>query len=411
MTYSKILTNKFARIALVVLGCSLCAAGQVLRGTVTNGTNKKPAAGDDVILIKIDKVMNEEARTKSNARGEFSFQLPDSQTMRAVRVIHQKISYYQPVVPGSTSVAVNVYDVQETVAGIHRLDQTTVFQAQGGTLQVIELFNVRNESQPPRTQPDFSFYLPDGATEASGQAMREGAMPLKSAPVPQEEKGKYLFTYPLIPGMTHFEVAYKLPYPGQFKYEPKFGGPVDRFYVVTPNSIAFSPESASGYQATSDEPIGSGFKNFGVRVSTSTAQPAQLAFNISGEGMLQEDASAQQAAGNGGAAGQAENEGPGGGMGIPNERPNPLSQGQWAFLGVLTLFLAGGVGVVFVTSRPGGAAVAASPQNQSGPLLDALKEEMFQLEADRIHGKLSQPEYQTAKSVLDKTLQRAMKKK
>jgi hypothetical protein len=98
-------------------------------------------------------------------------------------------------------------------------------------------------------------------------------------------------------------------------------------------------------------------------------------------------------------------------MGIPNERPNPLSQGQYAFLGVLALFLAGGAALVFVTSRPGAPAPAAASQSQPAPLLEALKEEMFQLETDRIQGKLNQQEYDGAKSVLDKTLQRAMKKK
>lgn len=49
------------------------------------------------------------------------------------------------------------------------------------------------------------------------------------------------------------------------------------------------------------------------------------------------------------------------------------------------------------------------PSALSGPLLNAVKEEIFQLEADRLQGKLNQREYQVAKGILDKTLQRAMK--
>lgn len=412
MAFSKTHRFKSAGIALALFLFfgALSASGQVLRGTVMNGTTKKPAAGDDVILVKIDRGMNEENRTKANARGEFSFNLPDSQSMRAVRVVHQKVSYYQPVVPGSSSVEVTVYEAEPTVQGIHRLDQSVIFQAQGGKLQVVELFNIRNESKPPHTQPTFGFYLPDGAQIESGEAMRENAMPLKSAPVPQEEKGKYLFMYPLIPGMTHFEVVYSLPYAGSLKYQPKFAAPVDKFYVVMPKSIGFRAESSSHYQPTPDMPIGPGFKDIDVRVAPNPqGQESQLAFNISGQGMLQEDASQQTAGGqpatNGG---PAEDERPGGGMGIPNERPNPLNQGQWAFLGVLTLFLAGGAAFIFMTSRPGGAPAGPSSHASSPALMDALKEEMFQLEADRIHGKVNQQDYQSAKSVLDKTLQRAM---
>jgi hypothetical protein len=275
---------------------------------------------------------------------------------------------------------------------------------------VYELFGVRNDSQPPMTQPNFGFYLPDGATIESGEAQREGAMIAKSAPVPQEEKGKYLFMYPLVPGFTHYEVAYKLPYNGAFRFQPRLAGPVEKFYVVTPKSIRFTPDPSSRYQATPDVPIGSGFRNIDVRMADSTGPATPLAFNISGEGMLQEETTAQQSAG-GGRAAPAEDERPGIGLGTPNELPNPLSQGQYAFLGVLTLFLAGGAALVYMTSKTGTMAVAAAPQNQSASLLEALKEEMFQLEADRIHGKLNQQEYQSAKGALDKTLQRVIKRK
>ncbi len=411
MAYSRILF-KSAGIVLALFVGSLCASGQVLRGTVTNGTTNKPVAGDDVILLKIDRGMNEETRTKSNSRGEFSFNLPDSKTMRVVRVVHDKVSYHEPAPPGTASVAVKVYESQPTVQGIHRTDQSVIFQAQGGKLQVVELFNIRNESNPPRTQPTFGFYLPDGAQLESGEAMREGGMPLKNAPVPQDEKGKYLFMYPLVPGMTHFEVVYSLPYTGSFKYQPKFAAPVDKFYVVTPKTIGFKPDSSSQYQATSDMPIGPGFKDVEVRIAPNPlGQESQLAFNIAGDGMLQEDAS-QQAAGaqGGGAGGPAEDARPGGGMGVPNERPNPLSQGQWAFLAVLSGFLVFGAFVVYKSAGSGVPAGAASHASSSA-LLDALKEEMFQLEADRVHGKLSQQDYQSAKTVLDKTLHRAMKRR
>jgi hypothetical protein len=148
-----------------------------------------------------------------------------------------------------------------------------------------------------------------------------------------------------------------------------------------------------------------------VHVAAATSQDAQLAFNIAGEGVLQQDDSTQQSAGGQAGAGtQAQDERPGGGMGIPNERPNPLSQGQWAFLGVLTLFLGGGAAFIYMTTPAAPAAAAASPHHQSTALLEALKEEMFQLEADRLQGKLNPQEYQGAKAALDKTLQRAMKR-
>jgi hypothetical protein len=54
---------------------------------------------------------------------------------------------------------------------------------------------------------------------------------------------------------------------------------------------------------------------------------------------------------------------------------------------------------------------AASPaSNHSGLLLQALKEELFQLEIERQQGSISQQEYEKAKAALDQTLQRAVKR-
>ena len=46
----------------------------------------------------------------------------------------------------------------------------------------------------------------------------------------------------------------------------------------------------------------------------------------------------------------------------------------------------------------------------SSMLLEALKEELFQLEVERQQGRISHQEYESAKSALDQTLQRALKR-
>jgi hypothetical protein len=96
---------------------------------------------------------------------------------------------------------------------------------------------------------------------------------------------------------------------------------------------------------------------------------------------------------------------------VPNERPDPLHSGQWLFLGVLSLFLAAG-GVFVYTSNQNAPAIvgAAVPQDRSKLLMEAMKEEVFQLESDRLNGKINAQDYQTAKAALDKTLQRAVQR-
>jgi len=62
----------------------------------------------------------------------------------------------------------------------------------------------------------------------------------------------------------------------------------------------------------------------------------------------------------------------------------------------------------FPASVPAGA--AATPSSRSALLLDALKEELFQLEMEHKQGQISDQEYAKAKAALDETLARAIKR-
>ncbi|MFI5104460.1 MAG: hypothetical protein ACHP79_06020, partial [Terriglobales bacterium] len=53
---------------------------------------------------------------------------------------------------------------------------------------------------------------------------------------------------------------------------------------------------------------------------------------------------------------------------------------------------------------------AGGPGSKSALLLEALKEEMFQLELERRQKRITQEEYEKAKAALDQTLDRALKR-
>jgi hypothetical protein len=198
--------------------------------------------------------------------------------------------------------------------------------------------------------------------------------------------------------MTRFELVYTLPYHGTLQVQPKLSMIPEKFFVVAANGIKFSPSQGSGFQPE-QWPIEPTLQ----AQSFATTNVRQATFELSGVGQFPQDDDTQQQGAN--ANGRAEGGRPGGGLGVPNERPNPLSSGQWVFLGVITLFLTGGAVFLFVT-RGDNTGKGKGP----GALLEALKDEMFQLESDRAQGRVSQQEYQTTKLALDKTLQRAMKK-
>jgi hypothetical protein len=423
------------------------ASAQTLTGTVKNSTTGKPAAGDEVVLLSLGQGMEESGRTKTDAKGHFTFKL-DAQGPHLVRVIHQEVTYHRMAPPGTTSVEIEVYDVGKKVEGIGVVADIMRFQAAQGQLQIERTFAVTNNSKPPRTQMNehnLEFYVPDGATITEAQAMTAGGQPVKSAPVPEDNsKTKYAFLFPLRPGETRFNVVYSVPYTGNANIDPKTVYPLEHFVAIAPKSMEFSPAPGANYQVAPFP----GQPDANVEVA-SNMQPGQpMAFKLSGEGALAApaDENGQPSQGS-----SAQNESrPGGGLGPPIDAPDPLQKYRWWILGGFAAVLI--LGGVFVASRqqmtnrvaramgkalpsmeedeefvaselPAGREIRAgearlsesrpqpaAPRRSSAMLLEALKEEIFELEVEHKQGRISQQEYESAKSALDQTLQRALKR-
>src|SRR5438270_9766884 len=98
----------------LLLALSAVAYSATITGTVTNGTTGKPAAGDDVVVLRLAGGMEEAGRTKTDAKGRFSITVPDTPGPQLVRVTHAKVNYHQALPPGQTSAEVTVYDAVNT---------------------------------------------------------------------------------------------------------------------------------------------------------------------------------------------------------------------------------------------------------------------------------------------------------
>ena len=398
---------KQVAITLVLLLCSLAAAADTLKGVIQNSTTNKPSVGDEVTLKKIGKGMEEVAKTKTNAKGEFSFTVPATQQPYIVWVQHQGVTYTQAGLPGGVPIAVRVFDAAANIKEITILDHAMAIQTSedGATLSGEEFYTVGNQSTPPRTltgQHTLEFYLPEGAsiTESSVQT---GKTQLKTAVVPTGEKNKFAFVFPIRPGQTQFHVLYTVPYTGKLEINPQSDLPTETLMVAAPDTIKFAATNSATFQTKTNPQ----FKNVNFFIAKNLTPKQQVKFEISGKGEMPREPEQAAAPSAGGRRGEPS--GPGGGMGVPNERPDPLHSGQWLFLGVLSLFLAAG-GVFVYTSNQNVAAGTAVPQDRSTLLMEAMKEEVFQLESDRLQGKINQQDYQTAKAALDKTLQRAVQR-
>ena len=418
------LFHKLFGLALV-LAVSAFASAQTLTGTVTNGTTGKPAAGDDVVLLKLANGMEEGARTKSDSKGQFSFKLDDGGNPHLIRVIHQGVTYHRMAPPGTTSVEVEAFDVAKKVEGLEVTADVMRFQAQGDEIQGVRLFAVDNNSKPPLTQmndQNFEFYLPEGAQIDTSLAKTAGGQPVNSSPVPQKEKNRFAFIFPLRPGETQFQVVYHMPYSGSLSIDPKPLYPAQHFVVMVPKSMQFS--SSGGFESVNDPQQASA----NVQVVSNTKAGQSLAFKVSGTGTLPEEGGSESANGQvGGPQVSRREDRPGGGLGPPIDAPDPLDKYRWYFLGAFAVILAGGAIYISGRSRTavaeGGEAdieftepaqvrrpASAAAPAKSNLLLEALKEELFQLELEHKRGSISQQEYDKAKAALDQTLERALKR-
>jgi hypothetical protein len=404
-------------LAIVLCAATACHAA-TLTGTVTNGTTSKPSGGDEVILIKLAGGMVEAAHTKTDSQGKFSLTFDDENAPHLIRVVHQAVTYHQPAPPGTKSVDVKVYDVSKKVAGVNSVADLMYLQAGKGDLAIMRLFAVENTSQPPRTQMSdapFEFYVPENAQIDEASAQTAGGQWVNTAPVPQKEKGRYAFVFPIRPGQTQFRVTYHLTYSGKATVNPREVYPLQHFVAIMPRALGFTPNQSGVYQEKQPPDLPDA-----IAEVANNPQPGQrLAFEISGEGMFPDQNQNQNASnGSSGTASTPANNLPGGGLGKPGEDPDPLDRYRWWLLGGLGAALAGGA--VYITSRsktqiPLAASVtipfAAGSVGHSGVLLEALKEELFQLEMEHKQGQISDQEYMKAKSALDQTLARAIKRK
>ncbi|HEU4983188.1 MAG TPA: carboxypeptidase regulatory-like domain-containing protein, partial [Acidobacteriaceae bacterium] len=196
---------------MALMAASGAAQAATVTGVVTNKTTNKPDAGDPVVLISFSQGMQESARTKTDAHGRFSLDVPDN-NVHLIRVDHQKAAYFEPLPPGTKHVDVTVYDVGEKVAGVATEADVMRIEAGPQGLQVVQNYFVKNASDPPKTQfgmKAYEVYLPPDAKIQAWAAAGPSGMPVSSSPMPQKDTpGHYAFVFPVRPGETRFQLSY-----------------------------------------------------------------------------------------------------------------------------------------------------------------------------------------------------------
>lgn len=403
--------NWIAALTFSLLVSAGAFAAQIT-GTVTNATTNKPSSGDEVTLLSLASGMEEVGTTKTDSQGHYTLNIPDEGAQHLVRVARNSVHYFKAAPPGATTVDLTVYDAATQVEGLVTDARVFHLQASGGSMDVQELYILNNQSQPPRTKignQTFAVTLPDGAQMGEASLTGPSGMPLTVAAVPSGAKNRYAYDFPVKPGQTRFEVTYKLPYSGSHEFSFKPEAPLSELGVLLPKSMKFNGVSG-GFSQDVDEA--------GLAVFFAKNVPAnqEVKFSVSGEGLIPTEAP-------GGSPGQPS--GDSGGAPVPSSSSG-TGGALWFIVGALVILIGGGGFVMWrksvaakAASDPKAARAASRARAQAqgqaakpqGDMLDVLKDELFQLETDRLNGKISQDEYDKTKAGLDTLFRRQMKRK
>jgi hypothetical protein len=425
---------KSTQFVLRTVAMSLLLAGAValaspVTGTVTNKTVNKPAAGDSVVLVDVQAGMGEVAHTTTDAKGHYSLNTPGSSSY-LVRVTHQGSTYFIGAPQGGASGDLTVYDVTTKVQGVSIEADVLEIETDNGELKVIERYFVHNTSSPPTTQwsaRSFRVVLPAEAVVNTVEGQRPNGLPTNIKLDPDGAKGHYSFNFPIQPDdgekSTLFQISYHVPYSsGKFTFKSEVTLPADNVAVLLPKSMTLTQGAGAGFKSVPED------ANIQTFVQKNAIPGKGIEFTISGTGtMPQAPAQGGQQMGGGAAPDASTGNGnqPGGGIGAPINTPDPLSKYKWWILGGLALLLA--AGAAFLLRMPGpigkqttnpspdaGAATAlafATPAAKHSALLNALKEELFALESEKIAGTLTPEEYAQVKAALEIVLKRALSRK
>jgi len=426
--------RKFLMLGAV---CAILVTGslaQTLTGVVTNKTDNKPAAGDDVVLLKLAQGMQELARATTDSKGRYTLKIPadEASSMHLVRVTHDRANYFSPVPPNTAKVDVEVYTAAQQLDGIVVSEDVMQIQTSpdGGQLRVVEHFLVKNSSEPAKTlfsAHPFEVSLPAGATVDGSSAKAPGGMAVEQPMVPMGDANHFTIIFPIRPGETEFNVWYHLDDKGSVNLKPHPYLPTDALGVMMPKGMTFKADLPAQYSAITDQ-VGGKAQAFLAR-NLKPSEPA--GFTISGKGELPRDDVAQgggsaQAAAAGAAASSTQGDPntdtrPGGGLGTPLDKDadrDPWTKYRWWIIGGLGLVLFAAAGMMFrtpagaplpVAGAPGPTfATTPAPISHGPNALQVLRDELFAVETDRLEGRLTEAQYTELKSAYDIVLRRAL---
>jgi len=412
-----------AAVLLAALVIAPIVSAGTVRGRVNNATTGMPGAGVDVVLIQLQGGMTAVANTKSDARGQFSFENPDiGARPMLLRAIYKGVNFHQPLPPGKDSVSLDVFEPTSDPKTISVPSRVVIFQPKGPNLIVGEEYGVKNDSAPPQAyfRPDgnFDVSLPEKAELKQIAASGPSGMPVVQAPI-DKGKGRYAIAFAFRPGESEVRLSYEVPYPGDaatVKIPTTYGG--GRLLIVAPPSVKLSGD---GLQMSGQEQG----MNIYERGIVTAGTVVTVALSGTAPPLSPNAASA-------GAPGRAENVQGADTAGTIQSVPGRLDSLKWILVGgfcvlflLAAIFLArkpvamvvpqelqaaarGSGQAMKSTEKPPAAAsngdALESLDRATAISLDALKDQLFRLELRRQAGTISEEEYTSERGKAEQVL-------
>jgi len=428
---------RLALLAALILAPLATAEAGTVHGTVMNGTTGKAAAGIDLVLIQLQGGMQEVARSKSGAQGEFTFEHPGlgAQPM-LVRAVYHGINFNRALPPGTSTAQVDIYEPSKDAKTINVPSHVVIFQPNGANLIVGEEYQIENKSQPPlayfRSEGSFDFALPEGGQLQQVAAAGPAGMPVVQLPI-DKKNNRYSIAFAFRPGGNSVRYSYELPYPGNaatVKIPTIYPG--GRLLVVAPPSVQVSGDGLA--------PAGQE-QNMNLYSREDVPAGTLVAVSLSGTAPPPDANAGAEQSQQGGQQGRDSQQGGAEASGISIQQvPGRLDVLKWPLIaGFICVFALGAIllarkPVVAIAgpvpledevthakkpkkSKPGasispsapatptnGAASLAEVDAAIGTSLDGLKERLFRLELRHQAGTISEAEYAQERARAEKVL-------
>ena len=372
-------------------------ANHVLSGTVRNQTQERAAGGIEVVLLRLQNGMQEEARTLTDSRGNFRFESAASGATHLLRVTYQSVNYYKQVADDDP-LQIDVFDASSEVNRVRGTAEIVRIGNNGNDLHVAEMYEIENASSPPVTQIGdhaFQFFLPPNAKLDSALAAAPGGMAvLASAHLVQTAEGRWAVDFPLRPGATKFGVNYDLPYAGHVRFAPRIAYPTRQLAVMIPSTMRFSSIDTAFHS------LQTGAGDFQVE-AMNDARPGEVpSFEISGNGTLPLLAAKQEL--------------PSTMKRSSSATPTPTSTLSFSIAQTIpVIFIAAisATGLLLFYRFAGGtkralqaAKPSVRPARSESTGLEIVKQQLFELEVSRLRGSITAEEYGSMKHSLEQAI-------